>query len=43
MDYVQTHGAFRTELSQAFGLEKTRMFVTTDIDVAHRFASGGFR
>ena len=38
MDYVQAHGAFGTELSQAFGLDRTLMSVTTDIDVARRFA-----
>ena len=37
-DYVQAHGAFGTELSQAFGLDRTFMSVTTDPDVARRFA-----
>ncbi len=37
-DYVQAHGAFGTELSQAFGLDRTFMSVTTDPSVAHRFA-----
>ena len=37
-DYVQAHGAFGTELSQAFGLDRTFMSVTTEPDVARRFA-----
>ncbi len=37
MDYVQAHGAFGTELSQAFGLDRTLMSVTTDPDVVRRF------
>ena len=37
-DYVQAHGAFGTELSQAFGLDRRFMSVTTAPDVAHRFA-----
>lgn len=38
IDYAQAHGAFGTELSQAFGLDRTLMSVTTDIYVARRFA-----
>ena len=37
-DYVQAHGAFGTELSEAFGLKRTFMSVTTDSNVARRFA-----
>ena len=37
-DYVQAHGAFGTELSEAFGLERTFISVTTDANVAQRFA-----
>ena len=37
-DYVQAHGAFGTELSQAFELDRTFMSVTTDPEVANRFA-----
>ena len=37
-DYVQAHGEFGTELSEAFGLRRTFMSVTTDPDVARRFA-----
>ena len=37
-DYVQAHGAFGTELSAAFGLKRTFMSVTTDSNVAQRFA-----
>ena len=42
-DFVQAHGAFGTELSQAFGLDRTFMSVTTDPDVARRFARTGGR
>ena len=42
-DFVQAHGAFGTELSQAFGLDRTFMSVTTDPDVARRFAGTGGR
>lgn len=38
MDYVQAHGAFGTEMSEAFDLRRTLMSVTTDPDVARRFA-----
>ena len=38
VDYVQAHGAFGTELSQAFSLDRTLMSVTTDPNVARRFA-----
>lgn len=37
-DYVQAHGAFGTELSATFGLKRTFMSVTTDSNVAQRFA-----
>ena len=37
-DYIQAHGAFGTELSQSFGLDRTFMSVTTDPEVARRFA-----
>ncbi len=38
MDYVQAHGAFGSELSRAFELDRTFLSVTTDPDVARRFA-----
>lgn len=38
LDYVQAHGAFGTEMTEAFELRRTLMSVTTDPDVAHRFA-----
>ncbi len=38
MNYVQAHGAFGTEMSEAFELRRTLMSVTTDPDVARRFA-----
>ena len=37
-DYVQAHGLFGTELSDAFGLKRTLMSVTTDLGTAERFA-----
>lgn len=37
-NYVQAHGAFGTELPQAFGLDRTMMSVTTDKAVAQNFA-----
>ena len=37
-DYVQAHGMFGTELSQAFGLDRTLMSVTTDPNIARGFA-----
>lgn len=40
-DYVQARGAFGTELSDAFGLRRTFMPVTTDSNVAQRFAGTG--
>ncbi|MBD5544704.1 MAG: hypothetical protein HDR01_10835 [Lachnospiraceae bacterium] len=42
-EFVQVHGAFGSELSQAFGLDRTFMSVTTDLDVARRFAGTGGR
>ena len=36
--FVEAHGAFGTELSQAFRLDRTLMSVTTDASVAARFA-----
>jgi len=38
VDYAQAHGAFGTELSQAFGLDRTLMSVTTDPNIARGFA-----
>lgn len=37
-DYVQAHSAFGTELPQAFNMDRTFMSVTTDPDVARRYA-----
>lgn len=42
-DYVQAHAAFGTELSDAFGLDRTFMSVTTDLNVARKFAGEGGR
>ncbi|MCR5837087.1 MAG: hypothetical protein K6G88_11320, partial [Lachnospiraceae bacterium] len=42
-DYVQAHAAFGTELSEAFGLDRTFMSVTTDVNVARQFAGEGGR
>ena len=36
-DYVQAHAAFGTELPDAFGLQRTFMSVTTDLNVARNF------
>jgi filamentous hemagglutinin len=40
-DFVQAHGAFGTELPQAFNLDRTFISVTTDPDVAKYFSQGG--
>lgn len=37
-DYVQAHGEFGSELTSAFGLDRTFMSVTTDPTVAQKFA-----
>lgn len=37
-NYVQAHGAFGTELPQAFGLDRTMMSVTSDKAIAQKFA-----
>lgn len=39
--YVQAHGAFGTELSPSFGLDKTLISVTTDPAQAAYFGQGG--
>ena len=40
-NYAQAHGAFGTELSPSFGLDRTWVSVTTDPDIAASFANGG--
>ena len=42
-DFVQAHAAFGAELSEAFGLDRTFMSVTTDLSVARKFAGEGGR
>ena len=39
--YVQAHGEFGIELTEAFGIDRTLISVTTDINVAQRFAGQG--
>ncbi len=40
-DFIQAHGEFGDELKQAFGLDKSFLSVTTDLDVARYFSNGG--